>query len=640
MRLLLFGLLLALTTGASAQGSYRVLCYHDVVPDVRDRPDPFAVDAGQLAAQFAWLKENGFRVVGVEDLIAAQEGRRPLPDKAVLLTFDDGYRSVYTRIYPLLKAFGYPAVVALTGSWLAGSAGKSVEYDGTPVPRENFLSREQIREMAASGLVEFASHTYGLHQGVLANPQGSLIPAAVTRRFDADTNSYESEADYLARLRADLSRNSSLIAQLAGKRPRIMIWPYGRDSLQAIDVARELGMPVTMRLGGGVNDARDGLQRIRRDLVMRNPPLREFILLMSQAPQPLPERVVHVDLDYVFDEDAAQQQRNLDRLIDRIKALRVSTVYLQAFADPDGNGQADAVYFPNRHLPVRADLFSYVAWQLATRSEVRVYAWMPVLAFELPAEHPVAQALVQSADPAASASGYRRLSPFSAEAGETIAEIYDDLARHARFDGLLFHDDAMLSDFEDISEPALEAYVEWGLPPSVDAIRGDPELFQRWTARKTDILVAFTRKLADVVRRYQGAIKTARNLYAQPVLRPEAQAWFAQSLPAFLDAYDYTALMAMPYMEGAPIPDAWLRQLVRKVGERPQALTKTIFELQSTDWRTGRPVPTSTIAGQMESLQRLGAVNFGYYPDDFLQDHPRFREVKRAISLQSFPRED
>lgn len=641
-RLLLVILLLALADTARGESTtYRVLCYHDVVRDVRDQPDPYAVDAGQLAAQFSWLKENGYRVVSLDEVIAAQQGRRALPDKAVLLTFDDGYRSLYTRVYPLLKTFGYPAIVALSGGWLDAPPGKTVDYDGESVPRERFLSWEEIREMAASGLVELASHSYNLHRGIPANPQGSLVPAAVARSYDADEGEYEDDRTYLARLRADLARNSALIEARTGKRPRVMIWPYGRDSGQAIEVARELGMPVTMRLGGGVNDLKDGLERIKRDLIVRNPPLRDFIPIVSKAPEPPPERVIHVDLDYVFDEDTAQRQENLDRLLDRVKALRVTTVYLQAFSDPDGNGQADALYFPSRHLPLRADLFSYVAWQLATRAEVKVYAWMPVLAFELPPEHPAARAVVQSADPDAPTSGrYRRLSPFSTEARETIGEIYEDLARHARFDGLLFHDDAVLDDFEDAAALALQTYAEWGLPPSVETIRRDPELLRRWTQRKTDALIAFTQELAERVRRHQGAIRTARNLYALPVLEPQSQAWFAQSLSAFLRAYDYTALMAMPYMEGARKPDAWLRELVRKVGEHPGALKKTVFELQAADWRSGRPVPTATLAAQMERLQRLGAVNFGYYPDDFLRDHPRFAQVKPAISLQSFPRED
>ncbi len=631
--------------GAAAQAaesavSYRVLCYHDVQEDVRLNPDPYAVDNAQLVAQFAWMKDNGYRVVSLDDVIAAREGRRALPAKAVVLTFDDGYRSVYTRVFPLLKLFNYPAIVALSGRWLDAAPGETVEYEGKQIARERFLSWEQIREMADSGLVEMASHSYDLHRGIPANPQGSLIPALIAHRYN--NGRYEDEPARIARLRADFARNSTLIQSKAGRRPRVMVWPFGRDSIQAIAVARELGMPVTMSLVSGANNLKDDLNRIRRDELVHNPPLRDFISVVSKDPDPLPERVVQVDLDYVYDADPRQQQANIDGLLDRILALRVTTVYLQAFADADGNGQAEAMYFPNRHLPLRADLFSYVAWQLSTRAFVKVYAWMPVLAFELPSSNSAAALTVQSADADAASAHprYRRLSPFSADAQRVIGEIYEDLARHASFDGLLFHDDAVLDDFEDASPAALQTYREWGLPASIEAIRSDPQLLRRWTELKTSALIDFTGELMERVRDYQGAIKTARNLYARPVLEPAAQAWFAQSLPDFLAAYDYTAVMAMPLMEGAAKPDAWLDALVRKVSAEPGALKKTVFELQSMDWNTRERVPTRTLAGQMNRLQRLGAINFGYYPDDFHADHPGLAGIKPAISLQSFLRND
>jgi biofilm PGA synthesis lipoprotein PgaB len=625
---------------AESAVSYRVLCYHDVPEDVRVNPDPYAVDSAQLVSQFAWLRENGYRVVSLDDVIAAREGRRSLPAKAVMLTFDDGYRSFYTRVFPLLKLFNYPAIVALSGRWLDAAPGETVEYEGKQVARERFLSWEQIREMAESGLVEMASHTYDLHRGIPANPQGSLVPAVIAYRYD--NGSYEDEPAHMARLRADFARNSTLIESKTGRRPRVMVWPFGRDSMRAIEIARELGMPVTMSLVSGANNLKDDLSRIRREKLVGNPPLRDFISTVSKDPDALPERVVQVDLDYVYDANPRQQQANIDSLLDRILALRVTTVYLQAFADSDGNGQAEAMYFPTRHLPLRADLFSYVAWQLSTRAFVKVYAWMPVLAFELPSSNSVAALTVQSADADAASAHprYRRLSPFSADVQRVIGEIYEDLARHAAFDGLLFHDDAVLDDFEDASPSALQTYQEWGLPASVVAIRSDPQLLQRWTELKTRALIEFTGELAERVRDYQGAIKTARNLYARAVLEPASQARFAQSLPDFLAAYDYTAVMAMPLMEGAAKSEAWLDALVRKVSAQPGALKKTVFELQSMDWNTRERVPTRTLAGQMNRLQRLGAVNFGYYPDDFLADHPGLAGIKPAISLQSFPRSD
>ncbi|MCV5191357.1 poly-beta-1,6-N-acetyl-D-glucosamine N-deacetylase, partial [Escherichia coli] len=82
-------------------------------------------------------------------------------------------------------------------------------------------------------------------------------------------------------------------------------------------------------------------------------------------------------------------------------------------------------------------------------------------------------------------------------------------------------------------------------------------------------------------------VQTARNIYAMPVLEPESEAWFAQNLNDFLNTYDWTAPMAMPFMEQIPANDAnaWLDRLVNAVAQTPGALDKTVFELQARDWR-------------------------------------------------------
>ena len=81
-------------------------------------------------------------------------------------------------------------------------------------------------------------------------------------------------------------------------------------------------------------------------------------------------------------------------------------------------------------------------------------------------------------------------------------------------------------------------------------------------------------------------MKTARNIFAEPMLNPESEAWFAQNLDDFLGAYDWTAPMAMPLMEKQSLQQsgAWLETLVATVKSRPGALDRTVFELQARDW--------------------------------------------------------
>jgi len=407
-------------------GAFLVLSYHevsgDLAPATAQDADRYGVEISHLVAQFNWLRENGYHPVSLAQIDQARQGGAALPARAVLLSFDDGYADFHSRVYPVLKMFGYPAVIALVGSWMDTPPGTLVDYDGKTESRDAFLSWAQVREMMASGLVEVASHSYALHRGVIANPQGNQEPAAVARIYDAATRSYEDDDAYLRRVREDLQRNVRLIERETGKAPRAMVWPYGRYNVATQRIARELGMPLMLTLDGGVNAPGDPNDRIRRIIVESSPDLGEFVDEIERVWPELPQRVVHVDLDYVYSADPDEQERNLSALLERIKAIRPTTVYLQAYADPDGDGEADALYFPNSQMPMRADLFNRVAWQLQTRVGVNVYAWMPVLAFRLPEGHPARDDLVQAAN-ARAGSTYRRLSPFSPRARAAIASI-------------------------------------------------------------------------------------------------------------------------------------------------------------------------------------------------------------------------
>ena len=115
--LLALALLLGAAPAADATTDFVTVAYHDV----KDAPGDLEADAvtiQSLAAQFDWLRDQGYRVISVDDVLAAHRGERPLPPRAVLLSFDDGYASHYTRVFPLLQAFNYPAVFAIAGSWV------------------------------------------------------------------------------------------------------------------------------------------------------------------------------------------------------------------------------------------------------------------------------------------------------------------------------------------------------------------------------------------------------------------------------------------------------------------------------------------------------------------------------------------
>ena len=612
---------------AFAQDRYGVLAYHSVVDESAAENQkhyfPQTISAQTLIKHFNWLKENGYNVISWQQVIDAENGKGTLPDNAVLLSFDDGYETMYNVVFPLLKAYNYPAVFAPVTGWLDTPANQKIAYADKMLDRSVFATWAQVKEMEQSGLVEVASHTHNLHNGIKANPSGGQLPAVIAPEYK--NGKYETEDAYKNRLRSDFALTVQKLANHIGKKPRVMVWPYGQFNDVAVQIARQAGMPHYFSLGEKIIN-KVGDKHIGRLLLNAETDLntvKNYLDGIDESKQ-IP-RVLHVDLDYVYDANKAQQAKNLDKLIERIYRYGATTVYLQAFSDPDGDGVADALYFPNKYLPVRDDIFGRIAWQLQTRAGVQVYAWMPVLAFDLRKSVKEAEYVIDSRTGKPSTKAYLRLSPYNKQNVEIIKSIYNDLSFYAKFNGILFHDDVFLTDFEGAEGDHAEGMVS-------------PQAKQ-----KTQDLIQLTHQLTDALKPYflrgSYSLKTARNLYASVITNPNAEEWLAQNLKTLTDNYDTTAIMAMPYMENEqPISQEeayqWFSSLIENV--KAQApLDKVLFEFQAVNWRTQKPIPESELIDWMTLLQKNHIYSYGYYPDNFLTNQPDMNKMKPYFSVNT-----
>ncbi|WP_294918460.1 poly-beta-1,6-N-acetyl-D-glucosamine N-deacetylase PgaB [Sulfuricurvum sp. PD_MW2] len=621
---------------------FTILSYHEIADKSETLDSSYAVTPGNFEQQIHWLIENGYHFISVNDILAYRKKGVPLPQKAVLLTFDDGYQSVYANAYPVLKKYKIPSVIALVGSWL--QAKENVDFNRHIIPRNKFLSQNEIKEMIASGLVEIASHSYLFHEGIQGNPQGNMQAAITTRRWLSDKKKYEDEKTYKQRIHNDLEKNNKFLKQYTGQEPRVMVWPYGRYNMEVRKIAESLGMPIGLTLDDGSNTRLTPLWGLRRILVEHRMNLGDLEHNMRTRNLNFTDddrttKAAHIDIDYIYDPNPAQQEKNLNILLERIKTLGVNTVYLQTFADPDANGAADYVYFPNRNIPMRTDLFNRVAWQISTTTQVkRVYAWMPMMAWELPKNNPAAKDTVVTlqVDPTHLNMGYPRLSPFSPKARKVIKEIYEDLSKSAYIDGILFHDDVTLSDFEDDSKSAHAQYKKWGLSESVTQIRADKKQFAKWTRLKTEYLDSFAMELAQIVRNEQPGLKTARNMYAQVALNKNSEEWYAQSLSESIKHYDYTAIMAMPYMEEAENHQKFYDDIVKNIKLEECGMDRTVMELQTVNWRkNNEPLPAKELEHTINHLYSLGVHHIAYYPDTIYTNTPDANMIQKVFSSKS-----
>jgi len=117
-----------------------ILTYHRVGTGV----SRMSVSPSEFEQQLEYLRRNDYRVVRLADLPDFLEGRRPLPRRAVIITFDDGHISSYQHAYPLLVKYGFPATFFLYTDFLGA---------------RDALSWPQVREMQKSGLADFQLHS-------------------------------------------------------------------------------------------------------------------------------------------------------------------------------------------------------------------------------------------------------------------------------------------------------------------------------------------------------------------------------------------------------------------------------------------------------------------------------------------------
>lgn len=131
--------LLIFLWGRTKMQGVPILAYHEVVAD----GEMYSIDPKQFEAQLNYLKQEGYHSVSLHDVFEAREGRGTLPDKPIVLTFDDGYEDNYTQALPLMEKYGFSGTVFIISS---------------EPGEEEYLSWDEIRSMQDRH-TEIGSHT-------------------------------------------------------------------------------------------------------------------------------------------------------------------------------------------------------------------------------------------------------------------------------------------------------------------------------------------------------------------------------------------------------------------------------------------------------------------------------------------------
>jgi peptidoglycan/xylan/chitin deacetylase (PgdA/CDA1 family) len=193
-----------------------ILTYHRFGKKSRSR---LSIPGQVFEQQMAYLKKNGYRVIPLSHLIAFTQFQTTLPKKAVVITIDDGYRSVYDIAFPILKKYGFTATLFVYTDFI-GIPGSSVTW-------------EQLKEMKSNGF-EVGSHTLS-HCNLIKKQKD------------------ETERVYRERIERELVLSKQIIDKKLNQNTVSIAFPYGAYNQEILDICDKTGYKLGLSVKRGGN---------------------------------------------------------------------------------------------------------------------------------------------------------------------------------------------------------------------------------------------------------------------------------------------------------------------------------------------------------------------------------------------------
>ncbi len=188
----------------------------------------------EFEGQLKFLRENGYKIVRLRDIVNFMMGRGTLPPRAVAITADDGHRTVFTEMKPIVERYRIPVTL-----FIYPSAISNASYA---------MTWEQLKELQATGLFEIQSHTYW-------HPN-----------FNKDKRRL-SPADYQKFVDWQMTKSKEVLERRLGAHVDLLSWPFGIYNDQLIAAARQAGYVAGFTIARRTVSRQDNIMAIPRFIV-------------------------------------------------------------------------------------------------------------------------------------------------------------------------------------------------------------------------------------------------------------------------------------------------------------------------------------------------------------------------------------
>lgn len=263
-----------------------VLQYHHVSEET---PAATSISPERFSQHMAWLADNQYRLVSMDEVLELLDKGDSLPDKTAVITFDDGYTSIYSAAWPVLKKYNWPFTVFVN----------SQHHDEK---NSQYMSWEQLREMAKAG-VTIGNHSVS-HGHMIRQQKGEKMAA------------------WRKRMQREIEGAQKRIDQEVGRQPKIFAYPFGEHNAALEKLTADLGYIAFAQHSGPIasSDSLQALPRFPFGGVYGD--LKDFALKASSLPMPLKDvRVVDSKNQPLQDALLPEGTPKVTMIIDAEKAL-------------------------------------------------------------------------------------------------------------------------------------------------------------------------------------------------------------------------------------------------------------------------------------------------------------------------------
>lgn len=206
-----------------------VLLYHNIS---KEAGNSATISASMFEKHIKAMKENGYTSVSFDDIINYVEKGIELPQKSVIITFDDGYKSNLDLAGPILEKYDMHAAINVIGV----SVGKDT-YKDTGKPMFPHFSFEEAKPYVEKGIFEIQSHSYDMHN---------------SKELDEDfrvgvyEKTGEKEEDYIKTFREDFEKSKNDIENSLNTKVTVYSYPFGKETLLSEVLLSQMGIDITL----------------------------------------------------------------------------------------------------------------------------------------------------------------------------------------------------------------------------------------------------------------------------------------------------------------------------------------------------------------------------------------------------------